>query len=129
MTKTVDAEEQDRIVALAGKHPDKARGEFLARAIQRNITQEEMELARNSINASLEELENLLILSGSNYIYDNEYTMADAAATVRLFRLGQLNINIEALSNQYPLTAAYYAKMKQRKSFNEIDSSYKRQLL
>lgn len=52
--------------------------------------------------------------------------MADAAATVRLFRLGQLNINIEALSDQYPLTAAYYAKIKRRPSSNEISSSYKK---
>src|SRR3990167_9835483 len=38
MNREASPEEVDRVLTLAKKHPDRARGEFLARAIQRQIT-------------------------------------------------------------------------------------------
>ncbi len=50
-------EEKSRVLALAAIHPDPARGIFLARAIQRQITEKELESAKEAIMGALEDLE------------------------------------------------------------------------
>lgn len=115
-------EENDRLLALAAKHPNKIRGEFLAKAVQGKITSEELASAHAAISNALADMEEKLADSQSNFIFGKEYTMADSIGTVRLFRFGRLNIKTELLKDQYPYTAAFYEKMKQRHSFCELQT-------
>jgi len=124
MKKEASDEEKNRIVTLAKSHPDKARGEFLAKAIQRNFSLEDVEQSKIAIEISLKNLEKLLSNFKSEFLFGDEYTMADSAATVRLYRINSFEKNVDFQVNQYPLTTAYYEKMKQRQSFSEIESSY-----
>ncbi len=113
-------EENNRLLSLAAKHPDKIRGEFLAKAVRGKITPEEIQLANTAIENALSDMEKKLTDIQSGFIFGKEYTMADTICTVRLFRFGRLNINIESLKNQYPFTADFYEKAKKRNSFCEL---------
>lgn len=113
-------EENNQLLLLAAKHPDKARGEFLAKAVQGKITAEEIGLANIAVKNALADMERKLARSQSDFIFGDEYTMADAVCTVRLFRFGRLNLKIELLKDQYPDTADFYERMKQRDSFREL---------
>lgn len=113
-------EENNRLLALAAKHPDKVRGEFLAKAVRGQITAEEIRLANMAISNALLDMEHRFTDSQSDFIFGNEYSMADAVCTVRLFRFGRLNVKIELLKDQYPRTAAFYERVKLRNSFNEL---------
>jgi len=113
-------EERNRLLALALKHPDKSRGEFLEKAVMRKFTPEEIALANAAVTNALSDMEKKLASSQSEFIFGQEYTMADAVCTVRLFRFGRLNIKIELLKDQYPRTADFYERVKQRPSFCEL---------
>ena len=113
-------EENNRLLALAAKHPDKIRGAFLTKAVSGKITPEEINSANTAITNALAEMEKKLAESPSGFIFGKEYTMADAVCTVRLFRFGRLNVKIELLRDQYPHTAAFYERAKQRHSFCEL---------
>lgn len=113
-------EEKDRLLALSAQHPDKSRGEFLAKAVMGKITPEEINLANSALINALAEMEKKLEESQSDFIFGEEYSMADAVCTVRLFRFGRLNLKIERLKNQYPLTAEFYERVKERPSFYEL---------
>ena len=113
-------EENNRLLALAAKHPDKARGEFLAKAVKGKITSEEIKLANTAVTNALSDMEKKLADSQSDFIFGNKYTMADTICTVRLFRFGRLNVKIESLKDQYPHTADFYERVKQRNSFCEL---------
>jgi glutathione S-transferase len=119
MSKQAAPDEISRVLAMARIHPDKARGEFLARAIQRQITEEEVRQSNKAIVSALEEMEQQLKKQSfhSEFIFGNEYTMADAVATARIFRLYRLNLG--STIEQYPFTLAYYQRMKQRPNFIE----------
>jgi glutathione S-transferase len=115
------AEENSRLLVLAAKHPDKTRGEFLAKAVRGKITSDEIKLANTAITSALSDMEEKLANnSQSDFIFGEEYTMADTVCTVRLFRFGRLNVKIELLKDQYPYTAAFYERVKQRNSFSEL---------
>ncbi len=113
-------EENNRLLELAAKHPDKIRGVFLAKAVRGQITPEEVKLAHAAIINALADMEKKLGESQSDFIFGKEYTMADSVCTVRLFRFGRLNVKIELLRDQYPHTAAFYERAKQRHSFCEL---------
>jgi len=113
-------EENNRLLALAAKHPDKVRGAFLAKAVRGEITPEEIKLANTAIEQALSDMEKKLADNQSGFIFGEEYTMADTVCTVRLFRFGRLNVKIELLKDQYPHTAAFYERVKQRNSFREL---------
>lgn len=115
-------EENNRLLNIAVKHPDRARGEFLAKAVMGNITREEIKLANIAITNALSDMEKKLADSHSGFIFGKEYTMADTVCTVRLFRFGRLNVKIELLKDQYPHTADFYERVKQRNSFCELQS-------
>lgn len=121
MNKNQTPMEINRVLELAKKHPDKARGIFLARAIQRQLTTEEIALAKTEIMAALKEMEQRLQNSQSGFLFAEQCTMADAAGTARLFRLQLLGFETEM--RQYPLTFAYYERMQQRPSSHAIHSS------
>jgi glutathione S-transferase len=113
-------EENNRLLALAAKHPDKARGEFLAKAVRGKITPEEIKLANTALTNALSDMEKKLADSQTDFIFGKEYTMADTVCTVRLFRFERLNIKIELLKDQYPHTASFYERAQQRNSFCEL---------
>ena len=73
-----------------------------------------------AITHALSDMEKKLADSQSDFIFGKEYTMADTVCTVRLFRFGRLNVKIESLKDQYPHTAAFYERAKQRNSFCEL---------
>jgi glutathione S-transferase len=114
--------ENNRLLNIAAKHPDKARGEFLEKAVMGKITPEEIKLANTAVTTALADMEKKLADSPSGFIFGSEYTMADAVCTVRLFRFGRLNVKIELLKDQYPHTADFYERVKQRNSFCELKS-------
>jgi glutathione S-transferase len=120
MSTERSSEEKSHLLALAAKHPDKARGEFLAKAIQGKITSEQINRANQVITRALQDMESKFADSQSDFIFGKEYSMADAVCTVRLFRFGRLNIKIELLKDQYPFTEAFYTRVKQRRSFGEL---------
>lgn len=120
MSTERSSEEKSQLLALAAKHPDKARGKFLAKAIQGKITLEEINQANQAIISALHDMESKFADSQSDFIFGKEYSMADAVCTVRLFRFGRVNIKIELLKEQYPLTEAFYTRIKQRHSFGEL---------
>lgn len=122
MASTRSDEENNRLLALAAKHPDKIRGKFLTKAVQRKITSDELKSANTAIINALSDMEKKLAENQSDFIFGKEYTMADTIGTVRLFRLGRLNFKIELLKDQYPHTAAFYERMKQRHSFCELQT-------
>ncbi|MCP4474455.1 MAG: glutathione S-transferase family protein [Gammaproteobacteria bacterium] len=99
---------------MAKIHPDKERGKFLARAVQRQITEAELQRANNAIIAAIDDMERRLQDASIAFLFANHYTMADSVATARLFRLQRLNFPL----GDYPLTCAYYEKIQQRPSFN-----------
>jgi len=120
MAGTRSDAENNRLLTVATKHPNKTRGNFLAKAVRGEITSEELESANTAIFNALSDMEEKLLDSQSGFIFGTEYTMADSISMVRLFRFDRLNIKIESLKEQYPLTAAFYEKMKQRCSFSEL---------
>lgn len=122
MANVRSKEENNRLLDLAAKHPDRARGEFLARAVLGKFTPEEIQLANTAIINALSDMEKKLANSHSGFIFGKEYTMADAVCTVRLFRFGRLNVKIELLKDQYPHTADFYERAKQRNSFGELQN-------
>nr|MBP9742001.1 glutathione S-transferase [Burkholderiales bacterium] len=79
-------EENEHLLLLAAKHPNKARGEFLAKAVNVQITSEEIKFANAAIINTLSDMEEKLSNSQSGFIFGKEYTMADTICTVRLFR-------------------------------------------
>ena len=105
MNKQFSAAETNRVLALVKKHPDQARGEFLVRAVQRQITKEELDSARQAIIITLKKMEDLLQISQTDFIFGNEYTMADSVGTGMLVRLQRLNFSstIEGLSIDFGL--------------------------
>lgn len=113
-------EENNRLLDLAAKHPNRIRGEFLAKAVNGKITPGEIQAANTAIINALSDMENRLANNNSGFIFGNEYTMADTVATVRLFRFGRLNVKIELLKDQYPSMADFYERMKQRNSFCQL---------
>ncbi len=115
-------EDNNRLLEIAAKHPDSGRAEFLAKAVMGKITLEEVKLANILIINALSDMEKKLADSHSGFIFGDEYTMADTVCTVRLFRFGRLNVKIELLKNQYPHTADFYERVKQRNSFCELQS-------
>jgi glutathione S-transferase len=120
MTGVRSDEENNRLLALAAKHPDKIRGDFLAKAVKGKITPEEIKLANTAIANALSDMEKRLADGQSVFIFGKEYTMADTICTVRLFRFGRLNVKIELLKDQYPYTADFYERVKRRNSFCEL---------
>lgn len=120
MSTDRNSEENNHLLALAAKHPDKTRGEFLAKAVQGKITQEEINRANQAIIRALQDMEIKLVDSRSDFIFGNDYSMADAVCTVRLFRFCRLNVIIELLKDQYPHTVDFYERVKQRNSFCEL---------
>lgn len=116
-------EENNRLLNIAAKHPDRARGEFLENAVMGKITSEEIKLANTEIINALSDMEKKLAHSHSGFVFGKEYTMADAVCTVRLFRFGRLNVKIELLKDQYPHTADFYERVKQRNSFGELQGA------
>ncbi len=118
--KEKSTEEINRLLAMAAKHPNKVRGAFLARAAQGNFTLEEIQLANTAIINAMLDMEKKLSISQSNFIFGTKYTMADTVCTVRLFRFGQLSIKIEALQDECPHTDAFYQRMKERKSYCQL---------
>jgi|GEM_PF-4182307 len=119
MAKVRTDEENNRLLELAAKHPDKARGAFLAKAVKGEFTVGEIKLANTAITNALVDMEQKLA-SLSDFIFGKEYTMADTVCTVRLFRFRRLNIKTELLKDKYPYTADYYERLKQRSSFSEL---------
>lgn len=122
MSTVRSREENNHLLNIAAKHPDKARGEFLAKAVKGKFTPEEIQLANTAIISALSDMEKKLANSRSGFIFGKEYTMADAVGTVRLFRFGRLNVKIALLKEQYPHTADFYERAKQRDSFSELQS-------
>lgn len=57
MAGTRSDEENNRLLALAAKHPDRTRGEFLAKAIQGKITSKELKLAHTAIANAMFDME------------------------------------------------------------------------
>jgi len=112
MASVRSEEENNRLLALAARHPDKVRGGFLAKAVKGNISPEEIKLANTAIINALSDMEKKLLDSQSDFIFGKEYTMADTICTVRLFRLERLNIKIELLKALYPHTADFYERVK-----------------
>ncbi|MDQ5921612.1 MAG: glutathione S-transferase family protein, partial [Pseudomonadota bacterium] len=100
--------------------PNKIRGEFLAKAAQGKFTPKEIQLANAAIIDALLDIEKRLSTIQSDFIFGTKYTMADTVCSVRLFRFGRLNIKIEVLQDQYPYTAAFYQRIKQRSSFCQL---------
>ena len=120
MGKPATSEEVSRVLLIAKSHPDKTRGMFLAKAIQRQITGDEVFQANQAILSALEYMEHQLKKQHhSEFFFGNEYTMADAVATARLFRLYRLNLGDTI--EKYPLIIAYYARMRQRPNFIEAN--------
>ncbi|PIQ44183.1 MAG: hypothetical protein COV52_03240 [Gammaproteobacteria bacterium CG11_big_fil_rev_8_21_14_0_20_46_22] len=113
------AEEEQRVLMLARKHPDKARGDFLARAIQRQLTEVEIDLSNKMIIAALDEMEALLAEARSGFLFGEQYTMADAAGTARLFRLELLGFQSDI--EKRALVLAYYKTMRDRVSFSKAN--------
>ncbi len=113
-------EERNRLLALAVKHPDKSRGEFLEKAAMGQFTPAEIKGAHTAVKNALSDMEEKLASSQSDFIFGQEYTMADAVCTVRLFRFGRLNVKIELLKDQYPRTADFYERVRRRPSFCEL---------
>jgi len=68
MKEEKSLEEVNKVLALAKKHPDKARGNFLAKAILRQITEEEITLARKEIIMALEQMEKKLQNSKADFL-------------------------------------------------------------
>lgn len=120
LTQAKSAEETERLLAIATKHPNKIRGEFLARAAQGKFTPKEIHMANATVIDALLDIEKKLSASQSDFIFGTKYTMADTVCSVRLFRFGRLNIKIEVLQDQYPYTAAFYQRIKQRSSFCQL---------
>jgi glutathione S-transferase len=120
MHNTKSTEEKNRLLNLAAKHPNKARGKFLARAVKNEFTPEEISLASTAITNAMIDVEQKLAKNKSGFLFGKEYTMADAVCTVRLFRFRRLGIKTELLKDKYPYTAAYYERLKQRTSFNKL---------
>lgn len=120
MANNRSAEEINRVLELAKRHPDKARGDFLARAVQKQITEKEILIAKQEIIAALDEMEGLLKTSQSDFLYGNEYTIADAVGTAKLCRLQLLGFS-SAIS-RCQLVSIYYERMLQRPSFTTFNS-------
>ncbi len=57
MSGVRSGEENNRLLGLAAKHPDKIRGEFLAKAVIGKIKQEEIKFAKNAITDALLDME------------------------------------------------------------------------
>ena len=57
MTGEQNPDEVERVLLLSKKYPDKARGEFLARAVQRQITENELACAKKQIVAAIDDME------------------------------------------------------------------------
>ena len=117
MTGEQNPEEVERVLLISQRHPDKARGEFLARAIQRQITEDELARANKQIVTALDDMEKRL-QSQSSFLFGDSYTMADAVGTVRLARLKKLKL--DELLQRYPMTLAYYDKMALRSNFKAL---------
>ena len=122
MANARSEEENNCLLELASKHPDKTRGQFLTKAVLGKFKPEEIKLAQDAIFNALADMEKKFSESPSNFIFGNKYSMADAICTARLFRFGRLNIKIELLKDRYPRTAAFYEMAKQRPSFQELQT-------
>ena len=82
------------------------------------LTEKEIVLAKTEIIGALKEMEQRLQNPKSEFLFADQYTMADSVGATRLFRLQLLGFEKEM--RQYPLTFAYYGRMQQRPSFAAI---------
>ena len=114
MAQTKSPEETARIVQLAEQHPNKARGEFLKRAVQKELSTQESEQAKLAIEKAIKEME-CLLENTADFIFGKSYSMADAVATARIYRLLRLGLN--DLLDRAPNCLHYYQKMKSKPSF------------
>ncbi|MEM9243541.1 MAG: glutathione S-transferase family protein [Pseudomonadota bacterium] len=112
---TITAEDKQRIMTLAPRHPNKQRGEFLLRVVKNEIRQEEIEQAKKAIVDELNHMNRLLQHCASEFLFSDQYTMADAAATATLFRVTKINM-ANAIAKHQALRA-YYQNMVKRDNF------------
>jgi glutathione S-transferase len=115
MNKQKSSEEVKRVLDIARKHPNKARGAFLAKAVQGQFTEVEIDAAKSKVVERLNKVEKLLADSQSGFIFGNRYSMADSVVTALLCRLQRLSFF--EIINQYKLVSSYYERMKKRPSF------------
>lgn len=106
------------ITALAKKHPNPERGEFLSRAIQGKLTEEEISLAKAAVITALEETNNSLLEYASGFVIGETYSMADCVCTASIFRVSLIGMADDIAA--FPALVDWYAGMKLRESFEVI---------
>ncbi len=106
---------KEELLQLAEQHPNKARGLFLKRIAQEEITQQELDDAEQAIQSALQQMEGLLTDSQSDFLFGQQYTMADAVAVAGLYRIATLDM--QDMIEQLPRVAEYYEAMQHRKSY------------
>lgn len=113
-----DTLDEKRIIELAHHHPNKKRGEFLERAIQGKLTNEEINSAKQAVRDGLDHMESLLSQYHSGFMIGDAYSIADCVCTATAYRI--CAIGMEADLNNYPQAAKWYQAMQQRPSFSTI---------
>lgn len=118
---TISAEQKAALLNLADHHPISARGQFLRTVVQGEVASTNINAAHAAILARLQYIEQQL--QQYPFVFGNNYTMADSAATAFLYRLeklGLLNENLEKL-NKPQVIQDYYQRMKADKHFRLAD--------
>lgn len=118
MYKTISTEKKNQLLHLAKTHPFKERGEFLEKAILKQLDPKLIDKSYERIEESMRHMENMLKHNNFNskdaiFIFGKHYTMADAAALATLYRIKKLNIPIKS-----DLVTEYYLLHTERESFN-----------
>ena len=112
-----DEAEIERVVKLAPNHPNRARGEFMERAITGKLTEEEVQQSESAVMQALAQMQQYLQDSGSGFMVGDVYSIADCVCTASVYRIAQ--VGMEARIAEYDLVAQWYQQMKVRPSFAE----------
>lgn len=114
-TKKQDADKTARVIELAKTHPDAKRGDFLQRAIQGQLSSEEIDAAKDAIKKAITLMQQRFAAHPGEFIFGEHYSIVDVVYTAVVFRLEQVG-SFDVLEC-YPDLLTWYQNIKQRASF------------
>jgi glutathione S-transferase len=102
-----------QILEHAKNHPWQQRGDFLQRVLENKITDVEIQQAKREIINALQAMED--ILSSSDMLFTDTYSIADAIACATLFRIEKVGLTAEI--KKFKFLNKYYIRLQQRENF------------
>lgn len=105
----------NQIIKIAKNHPSPERGDFLIRAVTGKLSQKEIDESRTAVIRALNQMEQLLEKSLSEYLIGSQYSMADVVCTASAFRITEIGMENEIIKLKH--VARWWQNMKNRPSF------------